>query len=55
MVYEHFVKAHRRQPTRADINVNIIQQGFATTLEREEAEKLLIQKLKPTINIVHNS
>ena len=55
MVYEHFVKDHGRQPTSADINVDIIQQGFSTTLEREEAEKLAIQKISPVINIVHNT
>ena len=55
LVYEHFMETHGRRPSRNDIDVSIMQQGFGTTLEREEAEMMDIQKLKPSINIMHNS
>ena len=54
-VYEHFMEAHGRRPSRNDIDVSIMLQEFGTALEREEAEQMVIQKLKPSINIMHNS
>ena len=50
MVFEHFRQDHYRAPTKADVDVKILQRNFKNTLERLEGEKLCLKTLSPSIN-----